>query len=69
MKAELKFTMNKTELQSFIENLMCHGPDYFDELREENKSDSELFKSHIINVMEGEEIYLSKDSITVTIHD
>ncbi|AOM39595.1 hypothetical protein [Xenorhabdus hominickii] len=69
MKSELKFTMNKTELQSFVENLMCHGPDYFDELREENKSDSELLKSHIINVMDSEGIYLEKDDITVTIHD
>ncbi|AOM39254.1 hypothetical protein [Xenorhabdus hominickii] len=34
-----------------------------------NKSDSELFKSHIINVMDGEGIYLENEDITVNIHD
>ncbi|MEQ1977191.1 MULTISPECIES: hypothetical protein [unclassified Xenorhabdus] len=72
MKAnKASFTMSQHEADVAIRTIkyINRFDDYVEELRKENKSDSDFLKAHIINVLDAEGIYLKKEDVTVNIHD
>lgn len=72
MKAnKASFTMSKHEADVAIGTIehINRFDDYIEELRKEHESDSEFLRSHIINVLDAEGIYLKQEDVTVNIHD
>ncbi|PHM46320.1 hypothetical protein Xmau_00730 [Xenorhabdus mauleonii] len=66
---KINLTMNKTEMQFFIDNLIHHGFDYYTELRDEFRCDKDISINHVRNIFDGDGIYLDTNDIEVTITD